>query len=387
MSVPIPKLDLELIGVREILDTLPDGTYVTDADRRILFWSRSAMRLTGWPAEEVVGRTCSDNLLVHIDKDGHRLCGQEHCPLHRSIVTGTVSPEPLLVFVQHKQGHRIPVEVSVAPIRDASGQVVGGIEVFRDLTAVMEDLRRARLIQNHTLESQLPTDDRIRFEVRYSPEEIVGGDFYRVEALDPDHYAVMVADVMGHGVASALYTMQLRSLWEDCRPQLVAPTAFMGELNRRLRVLVGPDGYFATAVLVTVDAASGRMSCVRAGHPPPFLCRVGGSVQAWGAKGPALGLFAGSAYAETRDQLGPGDTVLLFTDGAVEIANAEDKEWGEVGLRALLEKTPFGAEVNSLEALERRLLAYSNRIRLPDDLTLLSVHWPAAPDTGAHPCR
>ena len=91
MTVPIPKLDLELIGVREILDTLPDGTYVTDADRRILFWSRSAMRLTGWPAEEVVGRTCSDNLLVHIDKDGHRLCGQEHCPLHRSIVTGTVS--------------------------------------------------------------------------------------------------------------------------------------------------------------------------------------------------------------------------------------------------------------------------------------------------------
>ena len=244
MTVPIPKLDLELIGVREILDTLPDGTYVTDADRRILFWSRSAMRLTGWPAEEVVGRTCSDNLLVHIDKDGHRLCGQEHCPLHRSIVTGTVSPEPLLVFVQHKQGHRIPVEVSVAPIRNAGGQVVGGIEVFRDLTAVMEDLRRARLIQNHTLESQLPTDDRIRFEVRYSPEEIVGGDFYRVEALDPDHYAVMVADVMGHGVASALYTMQLRSLWEDCRPQLVAPTAFMGELNRRLRILVGPDGYY-----------------------------------------------------------------------------------------------------------------------------------------------
>ncbi len=374
MTTPGLELDLERIGVREILDTLPDGTYVTDVERRIVFWSRSATRLTGWPASEVVGRTCSDNLLVHIDKDGHRLCGEEHCPLHRSIVTGKVSPEPLLVFAQHKPGHRIPVEVTVAPISDATGRVVGGIEVFRDLTGVMDDLRRARLIQNHTLESRLAQDDRVRFEVRYSPEEIVGGDFYRVEALDADRYAVMVADVMGHGVASALYTMQLRSLWEDGRPQLGAPAAFMGELNRRLRALAGPDGYFATAVLVSFDAASGAVTCVRAGHPAPLLCRAGGGVEAWGGKGPALGLFEASVYAETPGRLQAGDTLLLFTDGAIEIADARDEELGEAGLRALLEQTRFGAAETSLEQLERRLLAFSNRIRLPDDLTLLSVH-------------
>jgi serine phosphatase RsbU (regulator of sigma subunit) len=77
----------------------------------------------------------------------------------------------------------------------------------------------------------------------------------------------------------------------------------------------------------------------------------------------------------------------LFTDGAVEIANAQDEELGEAGLRALLEKTRFGAEVNSLEALERRLLAYSNSIRLPDDLTLLSIHRPAASSAGSPASR
>lgn len=175
MPSSIPELNVERWGVREILDTLPDGAYITNVERRILFWSRSATRLTGWPREEVVGRTCSDNILVHVDKDGRPLCGEEHCPLHRSIVTGTVSSEPLLVFARHKHGHQIPVEVSVAPIRDGGGQIVGGIEVFRDLTTVVQDLRRAQLIQSHTLESRLPQDGRIQFEVRYSPEEIVGG--------------------------------------------------------------------------------------------------------------------------------------------------------------------------------------------------------------------
>ena len=374
MKSSIPEFNLERIGVREILDTLPDGAYITDVGRRIVFWSRAATRLTGWQSEEVVGRTCFDNILIHIDKDGHRLCGEEHCPLHRAVVTGALSQEPLLVFAQHKQGRRIPVEVSVAPIRDGVGRIVGGIEVFRDLTGVMDDLRRARLIQNHTLESHLPKDDRVRFEVRYSPEEIVGGDFYRVEALDRDRYAVMVADVMGHGVASALYTMQLRSLWEGCRPLLGSPAAFMTELNRRLHILVGPDGYFATAVLVTFDAASGRIGCVRAGHPAPFLCRVRSGVEPWGVRGPALGLFEKSDHVETPGVLNPGDTLLLFTDGAIEIANAQDEELGEAGLRALLEERRPGVEGNSLEQLERRLLGYSDRIRLPDDLTLLSIH-------------
>jgi phosphoserine phosphatase RsbU/P len=385
MTSPIPELKVERLGVRRILDTLPDGTYITNVERRILFWSHSATRLTGWPADEVVGRTCSDNILVHIDKDGHRLCGQEHCPLHRSMVTGTVSPEPLLVFALHKQGHRIPVEVSVAPIRGRGGRVVGGIEVFRDLTSVMDDLRRARLIQNHTLESRLPDDRRIRFEVRYSPEEIVGGDFYRVEAVDADHYAIIVADVMGHGVASALYTMQLRSLWEDCRSELRAPAGFMSELNRRLRVLVGSEGYFATAVLVVLDAATGGLSCIRAGHPAPFLCRADGTIEVCGGKGPALGLFERSIYAESRDELRPGDSLLLFTDGAIEIEDARGEELGEAGLRSLLAKSRFGPEGTSLEPLERKLLAYTRRIRLPDDLTLLSLHRPAAPfgDTPA----
>jgi PAS domain S-box-containing protein len=362
----------EQIGAREILDALADGTYITDTDRKIVFWSRAAESITGWPAAEVVNHRCADNILVHVDKDGHPLCGKEHCPLHRAMATGEASREPLLVFAQHKQGHRIPVEVSVAPLRDQAGRTFGGIEVFRDLTSMMEDLRRAKAIQGHLLESILPPDPRLRFDVRYIPQELIGGDFYRVEALDSDCYAILLADVMGHGVASALYTMHLRSLWEECRPELVSPSRFMGELNRRLHKLARPEGYFATAFFLLLNAATGELRYVRAGHPSPFLLRGGGAIERLNYRSPALGFCREAGYTETTAHLEQRDTLLLFTDGAIEIIDKQGEELGEAGLIRLLER--FASVPLDLTRIEENLLEFSNLIRLPDDLTLLTVH-------------
>jgi PAS domain S-box-containing protein len=372
MNIESLETKFEQVGAREILDALADGTYITDADRKIIFWSRAAERITGWSAREVVNHGCADNILVHVDKDGHQLCGREHCPLHRAMVTGEMSQEPLLVFAQHKQGHRIPVEVSVAPLHDQAGRTFGGIEVFRDLTSMMEDLRRAKVIQGHLLESNLPPDPRLRFDMRYIPEELVGGDFYRVEALDPDGYGILLADVMGHGVASALYTMHLRSLWEECRADLVSPSRFMGELNRRLHKLASPEGYFATAFFLLLNAASGELRYVRAGHPSPFLLRRVGAIERLDHRSPALGLRVEANYTVTTAHLERGDTLLLFTDGAIEIVDKQGEELGEAGLIRLLEG--FASAPLDLPRIETKLLEFSNLLHLPDDLTLLSVH-------------
>lgn len=372
MNLESLKTGIEHIGAREILDALADGAYITDPDRKILFWSRAAERITGWSAQEVVNHHCLDNILVHVDKDGNQLCSDVHCPLHRAMVTGEMSEEPLLVFAQHKQGHRIPMEVSVAPLRDQAGRTIGGIELFRDLTTMMEDLRRAKVIQDHVLESKLPRDPRVRFDVRYIPEELVGGDFYRIEAVNPDSYAILLADVMGHGVASALYTMQLRSFWEECRVELASPSRFMTELNRRLHKLASPDGYFATAVFVLLNVVSGALRCVRAGHPSPLLLRASGAISRLNGKSPALGLRLEAAYAESEAHLEAGDSLLLFTDGAVELFDKQGEELGEVGLIRLLDGC--GGSPLDLPRIEKTLLEFSNLIRLPDDLTLLSVH-------------
>jgi len=178
-SVPL----LAGLNAPNLLDLLADGVYITDRQRRIVFWSAAAERITGWKAEEVVGWHCRDNILVHVDKDGHALCGEEHCPLHHSVVTGQPSAAPVLVFAQHKRRSRTPVEVMVSPVRNHAGTVIGGIEVFRDLTDYMQDQLRAKRIQAMAVNCPLPADDRVAFETRYQPRDIVGGDFYRMSPL------------------------------------------------------------------------------------------------------------------------------------------------------------------------------------------------------------
>lgn len=369
----LPALNLDQLGAREILDSLADGAYITDADRNIIFWSRNAEQITGWSAADVVGRSCRDNLLVHVDKDGHQLCGKEYCPLHRAMVTGTRSRSPILVFAQRKDGKRVPVEVSVAPLRAAGGEVIGGIEVFRDMTGMMDDLWRAKTIQTHALESLVPPDARVAFDVCYVPQEIVGGDFYHIEQLGPDRYGVMVADFMGHGVAAALYCMQLRSFWEDLHDELMQPARFVGLVNQRIHKLALADGYFATAAYVLLDLAAGSLTVVRAGHPAPVLLRHDGQRQRIEPPGAALGLFDATAYDELTVPFGVGDTLLLYTDGAAEIANRADNELGDEGLLNLLCEGTAAGVVPPLEQVEEKLLHFSNLLRLADDLTLLTV--------------
>ena len=115
-----------LISAENIMDCLSDGVYVCDRDRRIVYWSKSAERITGWQSEDVLGRACLEDILNHEDKDGHRLCGEEYCPLHRAMVTGATTRVPVIVFALCKNGKRFPTQVATAPIRNEAGEVIGG---------------------------------------------------------------------------------------------------------------------------------------------------------------------------------------------------------------------------------------------------------------------
>jgi serine phosphatase RsbU (regulator of sigma subunit) len=297
------------------------------------------------------------------------------------MVTGQRSTAPMLVFAKTKTGERLPVEVMVSPIRDSRDQVVGGIEIFRDLSEAMNDLRRARAIQLHTMETPAAQDPRVAIHVRYIPHELVGGDFYRVERIDEDRYAVMIADVSGHGLASALYTMQLRSLWEEYRPVLGDPAALLSALNSRLYLFANRDDQFATALHAVIDASRREFRWACAGHLPPLLVSKHPAASRFlPLRGQALGMMTHASYAWDACRLKPDDAILLYTDGAIEILNARQQELGDEGLRRLAAPVDLHRGAAALEALEESLLSYSNEVRLQDDLTLLSIQCPAAGD-------
>ncbi|HVP91181.1 MAG TPA: diguanylate cyclase [Terriglobales bacterium] len=128
----------------DILNNLFDGLYFVDGERRITFWNRTATSLTGYEAREVVGRRCADNILVHVDAEGRNLC-EGLCPVARTLQDG--ESREAEVFLHHRQGHRLPVTVRVAAIRDASGRITGAVEVFNDNTrrlAESQELERLK---------------------------------------------------------------------------------------------------------------------------------------------------------------------------------------------------------------------------------------------------
>jgi phosphoserine phosphatase RsbU/P len=357
-----------------ILDSLNDGVYVCDKDRRIVFWSRGAERITGWQAADVLGRRCLDDVLCHIDKDGHKLCGEEFCPLHRAMITGGASTVPIVVFAQGKAGNRIPTQVTVSPIRDAAGEIVGGVETFRDVSALLLDLERAKRIQEQSLETDLPADPRVRFSTYYVPRDLVGGDFFAIRPLDADRYGFLVADVMGHGVAAALHTMHLSSLWDRHFALLAAPATFAAAVNNELaRVVKGES--FATAVCGVIDAQQRWLRSVSAGGPPGLAIRADGTIEALEGEGLPLGMIEDAEYEETEARFEKDECFLLFSDGAVEVHNARDELLGTQGLIHILQEIGYPASGLQMSAIEERLLLYSNDIRLLDDVTFIEARF------------
>ena len=367
------------ISAETILEGLSEGIYVCDRDRRIVYWSKSSERITGWSAEDVMGRACHEDILCHEDKDGHRLCGKEYCPLHRSMITGVTSTTPIIVFARGKDGRRIPMQVTTAPLYDAAGKVIGGIETFRDVSPMLVDLERAKRIQTQSLEHELPDDQRVRFATFYMAHDIVGGDYYAVTPLNDDRYAFFLADMEGHGVAAALYTMHLGMLWQRHYTLLDNPAEFTATINKELVRVFGDINTFAAATCGVIDAHNASLCFAGAGGPPPLVVDAKGDFKKLPSSGLPLGFTddipEAAAYKEQTVPLTPGDSILMFSDGAFEIHNARNEILGVDGFINILKDLNYPRVPLNMAALEEALLKFSNDIRLQDDITILEARF------------
>ncbi|MGD2175953.1 MAG: SpoIIE family protein phosphatase, partial [Candidatus Brocadiaceae bacterium] len=259
-------------GFGEILHCLNAGVYITDTDRRIVFWNRTAEEITGYSAAEVIGHRCSANILSHTDKDGRPLCTTDLCPLHRAMTLEAPGEEPIIVYATSKGGTRLPLSTSVAPVYSDDGEVIGGVEVFRDERQGVRELELARTVQRQMLTSDLPGDDRVSFAVQYAPKEMIGGDFYHFSQTSDETFQMFLGDAAGHGPSAALYTALIYGSLMECERLLGSPAALMEALNERACQRAGGLGFF-TAVCVAVNAADGSAAYCSAGHPPLLLQR------------------------------------------------------------------------------------------------------------------
>lgn len=159
-------MDLKIGSFESIIDNLYDGLYFVNSDRVITYWNKAAERISGFTAEDVVGKSCSDHILTHVDIDGDNICTGSCCPLEATILDG--KPREIELYIHHKDGHRIPVSIRVTTLTDKDGSIIGGIELFskiNDQTANelrVKELEKLALLDNLT---QLPNRNYIEREI------------------------------------------------------------------------------------------------------------------------------------------------------------------------------------------------------------------------------
>ena len=111
---------------KDILDNLYEGVYFVDTERTIVYWNKSAERITGYKSDEVVGKHCFDNSLNHVDSQNNSLC-MGGCPLFHTIQDGVC--REAAVYLRHKEGYRVFVAVRTIPLY-SDKRMIGAIEVF-----------------------------------------------------------------------------------------------------------------------------------------------------------------------------------------------------------------------------------------------------------------
>jgi len=193
-----------------------------------------------------------------------------------------------------------------------------------------QDLDAARAIQQSLLPQSMPSIPGYSVASRSRACYSVGGDYLDV-VTEPDGSQLMVvADVAGKGLASALVCTAFRSAFRALSRQSLTLRELAGRLSQQ-HWDEGSEARrrYVTAIFLRLDAASGEMELVNAGHNPAFLVTDGDpTVRLIEASGTPLGMLPGSRYTVERVPIAPGARVLLYTDGLTEVFRGDD-EFGQ----------------------------------------------------------
>jgi PAS domain S-box-containing protein/diguanylate cyclase (GGDEF)-like protein len=139
-----------------VVESIEIGVYFVDQHRKIVYWNHGAERISGYKRQDVTGRFCRDDLLVHCDENDQQLCSAA-CPLTDCMRDG--QPREASVYLRHSEGHRVPVHVRALPLRDRAGAIVGAAEIFEEHRFLPQtDRRRDELAKYGCLDecTQLP---------------------------------------------------------------------------------------------------------------------------------------------------------------------------------------------------------------------------------------
>lgn len=260
-------------------------------------------------------------------------------------------------------------------------------ELSRKQADLEEDLRAAAAIQASLLPQNLPHTPQVELCWEFVPCQTLGGDIFHALELAEGWLGLYILDVSGHGVPSALVTVSIhetllphsgvvvRETAEDGRPLgITSPLQVARELDRLYPL--ERFGKTFSIVYAVLHMATGRLTYVNAGHPPPFLLRTDGGRELLTPTGALIGLEGMLPFEEAQTILRPGDRLLLYTDGVTELQDPEDRFLGEKRLLECVEKVRHFPWAVGLRSLRQMIEEFANGAPPLDDLSLLGfAYW------------
>jgi PAS domain S-box-containing protein len=336
--------------IEGVLESLNEGVLISDDCQNIIFVNSNLEQMTGLPRADIVG------------PDIHRLYNQAEAEfIIKKREQGLQVGHNRFEFVlPRKDGSRLPVIISARLVEDPDGRQFS-IVTFTDISdlkraeqelrevnkkleerhqEIQEDLTLAARVQQSLAPKSLVWGG-VRVETFYHPVRTIGGDFGLVSSLDDHYLNLLVCDVSGHGIGSALVANRI---YTEMMTQLRAGSALdtmLAQLNRFVMHNIGSSVFFFTVAAARIDRPGRRMVFAGAGHPPAMIAHNGAEPRLLESRSMVLGALPDAVDAEaTLDvDLNSGDRVVLYTDGITDVFNSRGEMLGVEGVQKIVRET------------------------------------------------
>ncbi len=339
-----------------ILETLNEGVIIVDDCQHIVFANAIFLEMTGYSSGALIGQPSTK---LYDPEEAEFVAAQREKGQR-------VGHNRFEFVVPQKNGSRMPVIISARTLEDPDGRQFAVI-TFTDISdqkraegqlreanskleerqrEIEEDLALAARVQQSLAPKSLVWGG-VRVEAYFHPVRTIGGDFGLVSPLDHDHLNLLVCDVSGHGIGSALVANRIYS---ETMNQLRtgAPLGDMfRQLNRFVMQNIGSAVFFFTVAAARIDRDGRRMVFAGAGHPPGMIVTPGQEPRLLESRSMVLGALPEAVDMEaTLDvDLEQGDRVVLYTDGITDVFDSRGEMLGVPGVQKFVRETallPFG---------------------------------------------
>jgi PAS domain S-box-containing protein len=320
--------------MESILEELNEGVVIVDDQLRVIFANEALIRMGQYERGEIEGRTpeaifpATDiPYIMRQHESGHRY-GRSRIEF----------------YLPRKNGEKIPAIFSGRVIQGPDRQeyvllIVTDIsaqkrveEQLRESNAQLEkrqmeieaELSLAARVQQSLAPQSLVWND-VSVETYYSPAHTIGGDFGVVFPHSDEVLTILVCDVSGHGIGSALMANRIYSETLHQLERKAGPGTMLRRIHDFVHDRIATDGFFFTMAAVRLSMRGRRATFAAAGHPPALLLS-NGSVRRLNSQNGILGCLSETTPSESADEidLEPGDRLILYTDGLVEVFNHHD---------------------------------------------------------------